>query len=62
MTAIKGQQLREKLLKEKKNGMKKTIKMMKQNTYERTTTNTQYRKHRYPTKKKEIKEEPIQKG
>ena len=45
MTAITDKKLRDKLMKEKKLEMKKTIEMIKQNIYERKTTKTQYRKH-----------------
>ena len=45
MTAITDTKLRDKLMKEKKLELKKTIEMIKQNTYERKTGKIQYRKH-----------------
>ena len=45
MTAIRDKKLPDKLMKEKKPQMKKTIDMIKQNTCEKKLTRTQYRKH-----------------
>ena len=45
MTAITDTKLRDKLMNEKKLELKKTIEMIKQNTYERKTGKTLHRKH-----------------
>ena len=45
MTAITDKKLRDKLLKEKKLKLNKTIETIRQNTYEKEITKTQYRKH-----------------
>ena len=62
MTAMTDTKLRDKLMKEKKLELKKTIEMIKQNTYERNNRkNTKPEALITSRKKKEIKEEPIQK-
>ena len=44
MTAITDKKLRDKIMKEKKLELKKVIELIKQNTYEKKNTGTQYRK------------------
>ena len=60
MTAITDTKLRDKLMKKKKRELKKTIEIIKQNTYKRKN-----RKNTIPealiTNRKKMKEEPIQK-
>ena len=44
MTAITDKKLRDKMMKEKTLELKKTIELIKQNTYEKKNKKTQYRK------------------
>ena len=61
MTAITDKKLRDKLLKEKTLEMKKTIEMIKQNTYEKKNKKNTIPEALITTKEKQmIKEEPIQ--
>ena len=60
MTAITDKKLRDKLMKEKKPEMKKTIEMVKQNTYEKKNTKNTVPEELISNREKEIKEEPIQ--
>ena len=60
MTAITDKKLRDKLMKEKKPEMKKTIEMIKQNTYEKKNNKNTIPEALISNRKKEIKEEPIQ--
>ena len=60
MTAITDTKLRDKLLKEKKLELKKTIEMIKQNTYERKNRKNTIPEVLISHREKEIKEEPIQ--
>ena len=60
MTAIPETKLRDKLMKEKKLELKKTIEMIKQNTYERKNWENFIPEALLPHREKEIKEEPIQ--
>ena len=61
MTAITDKKLRDKLLKEKTLEMKKTIEMIKQNTYEKKNRKNTIPEALITTKEKQIiKEEPIQ--
>ena len=60
MTAITDTKLRDKLMKEKKLELKKTIEMIKQNTYERKIRKNTIPEALIPHREKEIKEEPIQ--
>ena len=61
MTAITDKKLRDKLLKEKTLEMKKTIKMIKQNTYEKKNKKNTIPEALITTKEKQmIKEKPIQ--
>ena len=59
MTAITDKKLRDKLMKEKKPEMNKTIEMIKQNTYEKEGKST-IPEALISNREKEIKEEPIQ--
>ena len=61
MTAITDTKLRDKLMKEKKLELKKTIEMIKQNTYERKNRKNTIPEALITSREKEIKEEPIQK-
>ena len=61
MTAITDTKLRDKLMKEKKLKLKKTIEMIKQNTYERKNRKNTIPEALITNRGKEIKEEPIQK-
>ena len=61
MTAITDKKLRDKLIKEKKPEMKKTIDMIKQNTYEKKNNKNTIPEALISNREKEIKEEPIQK-
>ena len=62
MTAITDKKLRDKLMKEKTLEMKKTIEMIKQNTYEKKNKKNTIPEALITTKEKQmIKEEPIQK-
>ena len=61
MTAITDTKLRDKLMKEKKLELKKTIEMIKQNTYERKNRKNTILEALITSREKEIKEEPIQK-
>ena len=61
MTAITDTKLRDKLMKEKKLELKKTIKMIKQNTFERKNRKNTIPEALITSLEKEIKEEPIQK-
>ena len=61
MTAITDTKLRVKLMKEKKFELKKTIEMIKQNTYERKNRKNTIPEALITSREKEIKEEPIQK-
>ena len=61
MTAITDKKLRDKLMKEKTLEMKKTIEMIKQNTYEKKNKKNTIPEALITTKEKQIiKEEPIQ--
>ena len=60
MTAITDTKLRDKLMKEKKLELKKTIEMIKQNTYERKNRKNTIPEALISNREKEIKEEPIQ--
>ena len=60
MTALTDTKLRDKLMKEKKLELKKTIEMIKQNTYERENRNNTIPEASISNREKEIKEEPIQ--
>ena len=60
MTAITDRKLRDKLMKEKKPEMKKTIEMIKQNTYEKKNDKNTIPEALISSREKEIKEEPIQ--
>ena len=60
MTAITDTKLRDKLMKEKKLELKKTIEMIKQNTYERKNRKNTIPEALILHREKEIKEEPIQ--
>ena len=60
MTAITDKKLREKLMKEKKPEMKKTIELIKQDTYEKKNKKSTIPDALITTKEKAIKEEPIQ--
>ena len=60
MTAITDKKLRDKLMKEKKPEMKKTIEMIKQNTYEKKNNKNTIPEALISNREKEIKEEPIQ--
>ena len=60
MTAITYTKLRDKLMKEKRLELKKTIKMIKQNTYERKNRKNTIPEALISHREKEIKEEPIQ--
>ena len=60
MTAITDTKLRDKLMKEKKLELKKTIEMTKQNTYERKNRKNTIPEALILHREKEIKEEPIQ--
>ena len=59
MTAITDKKLRDKLMKEKKPEMKKTIEMIKQNTYEKKNNKNTIPEALISNREKEIKEEPI---
>ena len=59
MTAITDRKIRDKLIKEKKPEMKKTIEMIKQNTYEKKPQKT-IPEALISSREKEIKREPIQ--
>ena len=59
MTAITNKKLRDKLMKGKKHEMKKTIEMIKQNTYEKNDKNT-IPEALISSREKEIEEKPIQ--
>ena len=61
MTAITDTKLRDKLMKVKKLEWKKTIEMIKQNTYERKNRKNTIPEALTTSREKEIKEEPIQK-
>ena len=61
MTAITDTKLRDKLMKEKKLELKKTIEMIKQNTYERKNRKNTIPEALITSREKEVKEEPIQK-
>ena len=61
MTAITDTKLRDKLMKEKKLELKKTIEMIKQNTYERKNRKKPIPEALITSRVKEINEEPIQK-
>ena len=60
LTAITNKKLRDKLLKEKKPEMKKTIEMIKQNTYEKKKNKNTILEALISNREKGIKEEPIQ--
>ena len=60
MIAITDKKLRDKLMKEKKPEMKKTIEMIKQNTYEKKNNKNTIPEALISNREKEIKEEPIQ--
>ena len=60
MTAITDTKLRDKLMEEKKLELKKTIEMIKQNTYERKNRKNTIPEALISNREKEIKEEPIQ--
>ena len=61
MTAITDKKLRDKLMKEKTLEVKKTIEMIKQNTYEKKNKKNTIPEALITTKEKQmIKEEPIQ--
>ena len=60
MTAITDKKLRDKLMKEKNSEMKKTIEMIKQNTYEKKNNKNTIPEVLISNREKEIKEEPIQ--
>ena len=60
MTAITDTKLRDKLMKEKKLELKKTIEMIKQKTYERKNQKNTIPEALFLHREKEIKEEPIQ--
>ena len=60
MTAITDKKLRDKLMKEKKPEMKKTIEMIQQNTYEKKNNKNTILEALISNREKEIKEEPIQ--
>ena len=60
MTAITDTKFRDKLMKEKKLELKKTIEMIKQNTYERKNRKNTIPEALISNREKEIKEEPIQ--
>ena len=60
MTAITDRKLQDKLMKEKKFIMKKTMEMIKQNTYEKKNDKNTIPKALISSREKEIKEEPIQ--
>ena len=60
MTAITDTKLRDKLMNEKKLELKKTIEMIKQNTYERKNRKNTIPEALISNREKEIKEEPIQ--
>ena len=60
MTAITDTKLRDKLMKEKKLELKKTIEMIKQNTYDRKNRKNTIPEALISNREKEIKEEPIQ--
>ena len=60
MTAITDTKLRDKLMEEKKLELKKTIEMIKQNTYERKNRKNTIPEVLISNREKEIKEEPIQ--
>ena len=60
MTAITDTKLRDKLMKEKKFELKKTIEMIKQNTYERNNRKNTIPEALITSRENEIKEEPIQ--
>ena len=55
MTAITDTKLSDKLMKKKELELKKTIEMIKQNTYEKKSGKIFYRKHWYHTAKKKSK-------
>ena len=59
-TAITDKKLRDKLMKEKKPEMKKTIEMIKQNTYEKKNNKNTIPEALISNREKEIKEKPIQ--
>ena len=61
MTAITDTKLRDKLMKEKKLELKKTIEMIKQNTYERKNRKNTIPEGLITSREKETKEESIQK-
>ena len=58
MTAITDKKLRDKLMKEKKLEMKKTIEMIKQNTYEKRNNKNTIPEALTSNRENEIKEEP----
>ena len=60
MTAITDTKLRDKIMKEKKLELKKTIEMIKQNTYERKNRKNTIPEALISHREKEIEEEPIQ--
>ena len=60
MTAITDTKLRDKLMKEKKLELKKTIEMIKQHTYERKNRKNNIPEALISNREKGIKEEPIQ--
>ena len=60
MTAITDTKLHDKLMKEKKLELKKTIEMIKQNIYERKSRKNTIPEAMISHREKEIKEEPIQ--
>ena len=60
MTAITDKKLRDKLMKEKQPEVKKTIEMIKQNTYETKNNKNTIPQAIISSREKEIKEEPIQ--
>ena len=60
MTAITDTKPRDKVMKEKKLELKKTIEMIKQNTYERKNQKNTIPEALIPHREGEIQEEPIQ--
>ena len=60
MTAITDKKLRDKLMKEKKAELKKTVEMVKQNTYEWKKSKNTIPEALILNQENEVKEEPIQ--